>query len=529
MKINKSAIALAVCAALGSTGAMAASYAGLGVSADARKIYIGGATATDNVLEEGLISNVNGLCNNTLAINIYRAANQRVIVCTARATLTGAPANYSNLAGQVIAVHKESAGGSSNGVVPFTMGTSHALSWLDLDGLTAECTMATVAATTNLASYINHTNCTLVTIGAPTRNPHGGFSDTEPSLSSPAVTANQGFVPFEALDIVFGIPVTKNLYQALQIAQFGDSLPCDTNPAVGAYTISDTNPACVPSLASPQVRALYSQAYTDWNQIVRRADGTGLSSIPGVTAPTDTSVRICRRVAASGTQAGAESFWLGQRCVTTTQNFALPDDSSTVDDTIYSPSNFAESLVNANPSSGNVRTCMQAAQTGGFWGVGVLSTEVTGSNLSGAGDSFRMVAIDGYAPTLANVANGNYPYFTTSVITKGDPSTVPAPFAPPPALSPQQSAFVDAMRLAVIRNTAVLANLNATFANRPWGNGGVLAPQGAATSNTAPYSDADMAASPVNAVSKGGNNCVKAWGVAPTPTQYNAPLTPTAP
>jgi hypothetical protein len=517
MKINKSAIALAVCAALGSTGAMAASYAGLGVTANARKIYIGGATATDNVLEEGLISNVNGLCNNTLPINIYRAANQRVVVCTARATLTGAPANYSNLAGKVIAVHKESAGGSSNGVVPLTQGTAHALSWLNVDGLTAECTVATVAATANLASYVNHTACTLVTIGAAGgAYAHGGFSDTEPALSFPPVVGTPGFTQLPGVDIMFGVAVTKNVYQALQIAQFGDTSPCDTNAAPGAYTISDTNPACVPSLSSPQVRSLYSQTYTDWDLIARGTDGTSLSQIVGVTAPADTLVRVCRRVASSGTQAGAESFWLGQRCGSTPLAFAAPDDSSSITDTTYVPSDFANSLVNAAPSSGNVRTCLQAAQTGGYWGVGVLSTEVTAANLTAAGDSIRFVAVDGYAPTLANVANGKYEYFTSSVITKSAPSelTVNAP----PALSIEQSAFMDALQAAVISNTAVLANLNATFAGRPWGNGGVLAGQGAVTTNTAPYSDAEMTASPVNAVTKGGNNCVHPWAVSPTPT-----------
>jgi hypothetical protein len=530
MTINKSAIALAVCAALGSTAAMAASY-----PAGATRIYLGGATATDNTLEEGLISQVGGLCNPSLPINIYRAANQRVVICTTRASLAGdtQAANWTNFgANRVVAIHKESNGGSSNGIVPIkdaALGT-HNLQWLNVNGLTGECTVSTVAANTNLAGYINHNNCSLVTIGdAQGANPHGGISDTEPELSSPAVLdAGLYMTLVSPLDIVFGIPVTKNLYQALQIAQFGDTSPCDTNPAANAYTISDTNPACVPSLNSPQIRSLYSQAYADWDSIIRRADGTPLSQIPGVVKPVlvdgvpDTAVRICRRVASSGTQAGAESFWLGQRCVATNQLFATPSDNSTVTDTTNVPADFVNGLVNAAVSSGNVRTCLQTAQTGNWWGIGVLSTEVTASNLSGAGDSFRFVAIDGYAPTLANVTNGNYQYFTSNVVSTALSTA---------ALS-TEGQVMRVLGTLILGNPAVLANLNATFAGRPWGNGGILAKQGTPTvpanTNTAPYSDAEMSARPVNTLTKGGNNCLHPWAADPTPTMYNAPLTPAA-
>lgn len=495
MKFNKSTIALAVCAAIGSSGAMAAqNYAA------AAKIYIGGATATDNTLEEGLISNVGGLCNTAQPIDIYRSGtNQKVIICTTRANVTGA-------ANQLVAVHKESNGGSSNGIVPLTQGNAHSLVWLNVGALPNDCTVTSVAATANLAAYTNHAGCANVTIGAPAALPTGGISDTEPALSFPAVLNATNFMTVTpVLDIVFGVPVTKNVYKALQIAQFGDVSACDTNPASGAYAISDTDPACVPSLTSAQVRALYSQAYTDWDSIVRRADGTPLSQIAGVAAPVDTSVRICRRVASSGTQAGAESYWLNQRCVATSQQFASPDDASTITDTTYIASDFANSLVNAAPSSGNVRSCMQAAQGLNLWGIGVLSAEVTSSNLSGAGDSFRFLAVDGVAPTLANVANGKYTYFTSNVMTKANSASgIPG--------------AVMSFLPTILGNTAVIANLNATFAGRPWGNSGILSKQGSATANTAPYSDAEMASSPVNTLTKGGNNCLQPWPVNSTPS-----------
>lgn len=511
MKLNKSAIALAVCAALGSTGANALTRAQYAALPATSLSFMGGATATDNTLEEAFLSLTGGICASN--IDIYRAANQRVITCTVTQASGGAGFP---VGGVNVAFHKESAGGSSNGVNPLIDGASHSLQWLNVGELTSDCTVTVVAATANLAGYTNHNNCSLtagsVWNAADGVRPTGGISDNEPALSAPkpstaAVAAAMDVTP--VFDIVFGVPVTKALYKALQIAQFGDTAACDLNAAPGAYNISDTA-GCVPSLTRAQIAALYSQNVADWDSLVRRADGTPLSQIPGVAAPADTIPRICRRVETSGTQAGAEAYFLQQRCVNGGPSFAPPDDASSVTDTAYAASDFANSLVNAAPSSGNMRTCLQAANTLNYWGLGVLSTEVTASNLSGAGDAFRFVGIDGYAPTLANVANGNYTYFTSNVITRTKTASAGA----------NGEARLELIKVlpSKLGNTAILSNLNATFAGRPWGNGGILARQGTATTNTAPYSDAELTASPVNTLSKNGNNCVQPFAVSPTPS-----------
>jgi hypothetical protein len=514
MTFSKSRIAVAVSSLLCGNIVLSANYA------SALKVYIAGSTSVDNTLEGLAISNVGGVCDTTQPIDIYRAANQRVILCTTRSTIVGA----SSLD---VAIHKESTGGSSHTsyALPIAIG---GLSWLNVAALSnANCAVTAVPPTTNLAGYINHASCSLQPVSNPNAMPTGGLSDTEPALWFPSSTFPP---PAPDYDVVLGVAVTKSLYRALQIAQFGDSTPCDTNPAVGAYNISDTNQACVPSLHSRQIRSLYTQSYTDWDSIIRRADGTPLSQIPGVTPPAlfagvpDTAVRICRRVAASGTQAGAEAFWLGQRCVGTPVVFATPSDNSTVTDTTNVPADFVNGLVNAAVSSGDMRTCLQAAQNGNYWGVGVLSTEVTAGNLAGAGDSFRFVAVDGYAPTLSNVANGNYEFFMSGFIHASSPSTGSYLFNND-GRSTEAAVVFNALR----GTTLVLANVNATFAGRPWGNGGVLKPQGTPTGKLPPYSDADMANSPVNTLTKNGNNCLHPWAGAATPTMYNPPLTPAAP
>jgi hypothetical protein len=63
----------------------------------------------------------------------------------------------------------------------------------------------------------------------------------------------------------------------------------------------------------------------------------------------------------------------------------------------------------------------------------------------------------------------------------------------------------------------VLANLNATFDNRPWGNGGVLALSSTVTPQTAPYTAADMAANPVNTQTRDGNSCMPPTMVKQSP------------
>lgn len=509
--ILRSAVAAAVCATFGS----AAQALDRTEYVAATKVYFGGATATDNTLEEVFISTVGGICDVTLGdIDIWRSTNQRVVTCRTSNENTPSHGFAARAAGgTLIAFHKESTGGSSNGVVPLiavAKGQAHTLRWLDVAQLTDDCTVAAVGATANLAAYTNHTNCTLVqtpvdTAGSATFDIHGGISDNEPKLAFPAPGADAArLLSNPGLAIVFGVPVSTALYRALQVAQFGDGSACDGSDA--------TN--CVPSLTRAQLAALYNQNIADWNDF-RNAAGTSLTNIAGVTAPTDELVRICRRVASSGTQASFEAYFLNERCVSGVTGFALPDDASTVLDTTYSPSNFASgSLVNAAPSSGNVRTCLAAANTGNFWAIGVHSTEITDSNFNSGNGGFRFIGIDGAAPNLTNVANGDYNFFTENTINR-----ISNTFAGNAGALADGNPRREIVELIdeKLGNVPVLANLNATFDGRPWGNAGLLALSTTSTANTAPYSDAEMSGSPVNTQSRNGNTCGPALMAKPQP------------
>lgn len=525
MKHTNSTLALAVIAALGA-GSVQALDRGPEYTA-ALKIYFGGATATDNVLETSLIAaDGDSICDPVLAdIDVWRASNQRVVTCRVsndHPVTAGRGFETRANGGTLIAFHKESAGGSSNGVNPLiavAKGQAHALRWLDVGGLTNDCTVTAVAATTATLAYTDHSGCTLVqtpvdTAGSATYDANGGISDNEPALAFPAPGADAALLTsVPGISIVFGVPVTTALYRALQQVQFIGSPDCLADTDVSQTVDSRDTAACVPSLEKQQISALYSQTVFDWNDF-KAANGTALTAAAGVTAPADEFVRVCRRVATSGTQATFEAFFLNQRCASGVTGFAVPDDLSTITDTVYSPNQFAAgSLINAAPSSGNVRTCLASANTGNFWGLGVLSTEVTSSNYGAAtgtpiagtppgGNGFRFVAINGATPNLVNTANGTYDFFSENTVNRVKAGGIGA---------------ITGLRLQVVQlvsnrlgNVDALNTINGTFAltpSTPWGQGGVLALPAVANPSTAPYSVAELAANPISTQTRAGNMC----------------------
>jgi ABC-type phosphate transport system substrate-binding protein len=523
MKHKQTALALAVVAALGAGNANALTRVEY---ATALKVYFGGATATDNVLESTfLAADGDGICDTffgAASIGVWRAANQRVVTCrVSNDNPVTAGKGFATRAagGTAIAFHKESAGGSSNGVNPLiavAKGQAHSLRWLNVGGLANDCTVTNVPATPSTLAYTDHSGCALVETTADTAgsagaagtfDANGGISDNEPALAFPPPGADAGLLTsVPGIQILFGVPVTTALYRALQVAQFTDpNCTSDTNAALNVD--SRDSAACVPSLEKQQVSALYSQGITDWSEF-KGPTGVALTVYPGVSAPADTAVRICRRVSTSGTQATMEALMLNQRCASGVVEFAVPDDASTIEDTVYSPNQFTSgSLVNAAPSSGNVRTCLASANSNNFWGLGVLSTEVIAANYGAGnattppgGNGFRLVAVNGAAPNLVNAANGTYDLFSENTVNRVKAGGIGA---------------VTGQRLAIVElvsnrlgNVDALNTINGTFnINAPWGQGGVLALPAVANPSTAPYTLAELQANPIGTQTRNGNTC----------------------
>ncbi len=478
-------------------------------------VYYGGATATDNALENLFLVPGAGICA-AGTIDIYRVTvtnrNNRVIFCNARAGIAGIPANTP------IAFHKESIGGSSNGTVP--LARLESLQFFNM-GVAGTCTNQGVQTPAGLNSYTQW-NCPDNTVSFV---PDGGITDTEANLSSPPLSAAEisQLTQTRGLGIVFGVPVNLKLYRALQVAQ---GLPQDD--AVSS----------VPSLTRSQIRGLYQGSITDWASLTNAAGVPLPAAVPAALQPTnaaragnpaDSSVFICRRVDSSGTQASYESYWLHQRCdasrgSTSSPTFATPDDGSTVNVGRPANANWDGSgpgapggFVNGSESSGDVRNCFNYHQSNGTWAIGTLSTEVTAAQM--AAGNFRMVRVDGAAPNLASVANGDYDFFTENVTTIRRVAPLP-----PASVTPLLSFISNNIGLP-----AVLSIINTPFRDRPWGDGGVLAiPAGSIAPNAPPQVNGasgagTMRANPVNTQSRSivnntVNNCNPPIMANPSPT-----------
>ena len=225
------------------------------------------------------------------------------------------------------------------------------------------------------------------TVGVSDVNPEMFVGDNVPAgflpIDATAVSARLTVVPGAAL--VFGIPVSLPLYNALQLAQ---------GKTVGA--IDEVN---MPSLSKAEVASIMAGRVKNWNQFKAGPTGQGLRDYVvslGGTAPGSNLVNICRRVNGSGTQAQMSAKFLNYPC---TAGASSPTASSSA---LTGP------VVTLNSSSGNVDTCLNTAATNNRWAVGLQALE---KNFLVAGAyplAYRFVKIDGVAPTLANAANGKY-------------------------------------------------------------------------------------------------------------------------
>ena len=481
----KNAVRFAIAAA--TAGAAANSACALDIStynpSTATKVYVSGSTALDNTLVNAAIETAGpgGLCATGTADIYYvgttSSYTQRMIFCTASSS--------SGISGP-LAIFKESTVGSANGVQPLinaAKGAATGLSFINPASITDTvcATTATVAATGDFASYVNHSGCptTAVTTNAI---PTGGFSDVEAAIlrtpSNAAISASDTSTYLSGsptLDQVWAVALTKNAYYALQAAE-GLTSPSDS-------------PANAPSLSKQEVAGLISGNIFGWSQL-------GL-------APTDDNVYICRRDNGSGTEASFEAYFVGARC--SLSSLTVPQEDTNV--------------VWANASGGAMRTCLQHMYAGGTqvgfystgshtfpagnqYAIGFLNTEITAANLSGAGDSFRLVAVDGVLPTIANVQNGYWPYFSTGVayqVKKG--SNIPT----------GNAATVFTALTGKIGHPVWTADSNTNYATNPWGIVGDVSPAGlyAATNAPAvPATSTTAKTNPTNAYTKTSSGAI---------------------
>jgi hypothetical protein len=486
MYLIKQAVAAALVTAV-ATSAYAIDVSGYKTDTTVTNVYVGGSTAANIVLEQAFIhttaAGISAVCDATAgAIDVYsdaadtkNVAAQLFIYCKPKAAL-GLPGN--------VALFKESTLGSVNGSKPLiaiakaNSASANTLPFVNANTLVdTNCAAAAAGTLAGAQAYTFHGTCTFPT-SVPAVVVTGGISDVEaPLVGTTAADVTSFLTGAPGLAVVWAVPVNKPFYRALQTGQ----------------GLANTDvPATVPSLTRAQIAGIYSQQITDPAQIVT----TGGASI----TPAGTIVGICRREIGSGTEASAELFWLGEGCGTS--DLAIPAGDNT--------------NVFENTSTGKIGGCLTALDQGGTingvavpasgrFAIGIVSSE-NGPSLFGpnpstpASDDVRVVAVDGALPTLENVANGSYPFFSEDVLYNiktalytGNPKKV-----------------WDSVK-STFGAPGFLADSNKAFVNY-WGQSGDLAvPSVFGAPATIPATLASVQSSPINGLTKspngGVNNC----------------------
>jgi hypothetical protein len=375
---------------------------------DTVDLFVAGSSAQDNTLQ----SLFRLMCEPN-SLDAFRASggNVRLLFCRTR---SGAGAIPGIIGGQQVAFHKSSISGSGSGVGPLIQRTP--VDFLNVQDLRAHfderCPVGKRTQHFAEGQLTAYTEYECANPSPEKEIPDAGISDVEPRfflnayhLAPEAISV---LTVHNANAFIFGVPVNLGLRNALQAARFSREDPC--NPGNRRYTELTSgghgtrvpfgeSAQCMPSLSRAQLAGIFASRLTRWGQIVnpqgyplaaKNARGQ-ISSPPGVRAPSDDGVYVCRRGNTSGTQAAYEMFFLNQRCTTGVNPFVE-----------------SGSKVFIGSVSSDIPTCLAQLDQKNVWAIGILSTENVESLKS---DRWRFIKMDGVAPTLLNTYNGRWPFF----------------------------------------------------------------------------------------------------------------------
>lgn len=396
--MKRSNISLAVAALFGIAAVpahalLASSYSNTGEFAgDTMNIRVSGATAQD----PGLLASALRYCT-AGSMTRYSISNNFVYFCTAD-TAKITPRSGATK----VAFYKYSVGGSGAGVGLVNAGAAN-VPFLDLTKLNASCagtsSTADVDGTGPLPTF-QDIACSGASSSLTTNAvSYIGVSDVEPQFFGPASTYNN--LKAESLaTVIFGVPVTKVAYEALQAAQ---------GKTVGGLTEAD-----MPTLTQAQVTSIFTQEGQSW------------SGLTGITLADD-SVYVARRVDTSGTQKTFEAVVArtvngtsGARSCQAEVDLFVTGAAAADNAAANSLCNGSNLVVNGS-GSGQVVQCLNVHQAGARGAVGVLTTETKQT----AGGNFRFVKIDGVAPTHAGVASGQYTKYSDASLNTRIGATLP--------------------------------------------------------------------------------------------------------
>lgn len=196
--------------------------------------------------------------------------------------------------------------------------------------------------------------------------------------SSSMVSENDFNENARALQTIFGLAVSNELYVALQ---------------------ADQGTTGRPSVPRSVIASILSNAYNPdlgWAPLFGNA-----ANING-----KDQVNICRHVNGSGVQVAANRFWLEYGA---NASALVPADnannSSFSNDFIHARSNAGLILVYEGATTSKVRNCLSAANDNGAFAIGHLTLEEVSDG------KWKFVSIDGVEPSRDNAKRGVYSYF----------------------------------------------------------------------------------------------------------------------
>lgn len=408
--------------------------------ADTTIVHLSGASASlefvTGLFTSSTPSDADKFCDTTKEIwklnDSIDAKSQNAFYCTFNPNNTALQGNIST---PNILVYKRSLGGSAMGVNPLI--NNDTIGFLNIASsnctTTGPGTVAPVpAAAAGGAFTVGVAVCNYDKNLAETAQPYKhipdfGMSDVDPiqfrGQNTPAGFAAITLADMDLLTVsgasavVFGEPVTLQLFKALQAAQkFEGKIPA-------SCAINDRTEACLPSLNSAQIASLHIGSWYNWNSLkvvdpVTKA-ATGFydwvknnsdASIKAL-APFKNSVHVCRRTNGSGTQAQHNLVFLNYPCAGAS-SATLPAKQP-VTPVVEGGT---KAIIHELAESGGVTSCLNELDSasdaanaydnstwkdGVRWAVGIQALEKANAR-------FEFVKIDGVAPTLAHVVDGTY-------------------------------------------------------------------------------------------------------------------------
>ncbi len=340
-------------------------------------IFLSGSSAVDLALTKFI---ANSCSANTLDTYRTDAAGKTYYLWTCE-TNNAAPNFVLSSGNTKIAIHKNT-NSSNDGVV--TLAQNGPLAFLQVSDVQGAGVCAVnptvVAATSTIPSYKIYscgTSAGNAGVGTLTQPSRFGFSDSEPKQFS--TTAAPLLTSAYPLTIVFGIPVTTNVRNALQTAQ--------------GFSAGDETEAGMPSLSSAQINSLFTGKFTSWSNL-------------GISVGSDNSIYFVRRSAGSGTTRAFDATFVTDFCIPG----ATPITSAATLSTATLPAQCTSTALGGGAAlqagtSDDMANCLSSYNNnGGVGAIGYLSTDY----LPGSTDGYRWIKVDGYAPKILNVADGKW-------------------------------------------------------------------------------------------------------------------------